>query len=321
MKKTIFMVLQDDVVEKVIMSNDTYYTHHLSLADPAIIAQQRSCDNMAITYKLKDVSLTSTDTVDTTSTIEQKGLYAENEINNNVGELCQDTEDNYFSSQVFGKSTTTHGQLIANRKLVAYRFLWKQPTFTFDMDNNPSVSYSDNIALKNLMANYVNTASITFDVPMIELSIGKQGTSNYEKVGMLPTEVKITRYNASNNTYEWYDNSQQTWVANEFWNTSAPSSILGDNSFVDIYNQGGLETDTIYWVDSATPYNSIRQYSKTPKYVDSLNSTNIIAKQVIETSYSTDYIDVNTNLPMNRRITFNTDAGYTYYIDLTFHYE
>ena len=45
------------------------------------------------------------------------------------------------------------------------------------------------------MANYVNTASITFDVPMIELSIGKQGTSNYEKVGMLPTEVKITRFN------------------------------------------------------------------------------------------------------------------------------
>ena len=317
--RSIDMVLQDDVVEKPIMSDNNYYHHHLTLADPAILAQQRTCDNFAITYKLKDVNLSSTTTVDTNITIEAKGSYSASNINNSASELCNDKYDNELSSAAFGTSSRTIGQFIVRRYLVAYRYLWKQPTFTFDSDNNPSVSYSDNIALRNLKANYVNTSSITFDVPMIELSVGQNGGTTYSTIGYLPVDVKITRYNPTNNSYTYYDNENDTWVSSEFWNTATPSSILGDNSFVNIFNQGGLGVDRIYWDGDSNLNNSIRQYSKTPKHIDSLTSTHIIAKQVIKASYDTDYIDTRNNLPMNRRITFSTDSGCTYSIELRLH--
>ena len=318
--RSIDMVLQDDVVEKPIMSDNNYYIHHLSLADPAILAQQRTCDNFAITYKLKDVNLSSSSTVDTNITIEEKGNYSALNIDNSASELCQDTYDSYLSSAVFGSSNRTQGQLIARRLLVAYRFKWKQPTFTFDSDNNPSVSYSDNIALKTLKANYVNKSSLTFDVPMIELSVGQNGGTTYSKIGYLPVDVKISRYNNTNNTTEYFDSEDgSTWSSDEIWNVAAPSSILGDNDFVSLFNQGGLGVDTIYWDGDSSSNNAIRQYSNTPKYIDAFNSTNIIAKQVIESSYETDYIDTRTNLPMNRRITIPTDAGYTYSIEIRLH--
>ena len=55
--ETIDMVLQNDVVEQPIMSENDYFIHRLTLADPAVICQQRVCDNIAVTYKLKDVNL------------------------------------------------------------------------------------------------------------------------------------------------------------------------------------------------------------------------------------------------------------------------
>jgi hypothetical protein len=58
-----------DSVEQPIMSDDTYFDHHISLSDASIEAQFRPVDNIAITYKLKDISLSSTPTYDTNAKI------------------------------------------------------------------------------------------------------------------------------------------------------------------------------------------------------------------------------------------------------------
>ena len=313
--KTIYMVLQDDVVEKPIMSDDTYFIHHLSLADPAIIAQQRSCDNMAITYKLKDVSLTSAETVDTTSTVEEKGNYEQNDIDNDISYFVENERLQGYIPNRFGYQTYTSSGLNVERTLVAYKYVWRQPTFTFDSDNNPIVSYSTNIALKNLMQNYVNASSITFDVPMILCQIGQQNSTSYTSVGFLPTEVKITRFYNSSDIYEYYDNENDSWETDETWNTAYPSETLSDASFTSLSNQGGLSIplENIHWIDNASNTNAIRNYSSTSYYVDALTRTNIVGKQVFNTNET---IDTRTNLPMNRRIIIPTDAGYTYYIDV-----
>lgn len=49
--------VQEDVVEKPILTDDEYYTHALTLIEPAVVAQKRIVDDISVTYKLKDVSL------------------------------------------------------------------------------------------------------------------------------------------------------------------------------------------------------------------------------------------------------------------------
>lgn len=58
-------VVSNDLVEKPILSDDNYYKHHLSLIEPSAIAQQRTCDSFSITYKLSDVNLEVSSTIDT----------------------------------------------------------------------------------------------------------------------------------------------------------------------------------------------------------------------------------------------------------------
>lgn len=316
--KSIDMVLQDDVVEKPIMSDNNYYIHHLSLADPAILAQQRTCDNFAITYKLKDVNLSTTEVINTTSTIEDTGDYAQYGIAKSYYDLnAFDNYDSYVNN--FGINTYSTSSLTIKRELIAYKFEWKQPTFTFITPTNITVSYNDNIALKTLKKNYVNTNQITFDVPMIMCSVSEQNYKGYQLVGYLPVDVLITRYNHTNNTTSYYDNENKTWSVSEVWNTSAPSETLQDNYFKQTLQQGnfGLSGDEVYWRDGL-PTNSILYWNSSSATVGQ-NETNIFAKQVIEESYDTDYIDSETNLPMNRRIVIPVDTGCTYSIKLKRH--
>lgn len=56
-KITLHKCVSDDTVSQPILSDDTYFEHHISLIEPSVVAQQRLVDNIATTYKLKDVTL------------------------------------------------------------------------------------------------------------------------------------------------------------------------------------------------------------------------------------------------------------------------
>lgn len=55
--RTFHRVVKEDLVNQPVMSNNSYFEHSLTLTEPSVVAQKRIVDNMAITYKLKDVSL------------------------------------------------------------------------------------------------------------------------------------------------------------------------------------------------------------------------------------------------------------------------
>ena len=62
---TYHWMVDEDRGEKPILSDDTYFDHHISLIDPSVVAQKRPVDNIAVTYKLKDVSLQTLPAFDT----------------------------------------------------------------------------------------------------------------------------------------------------------------------------------------------------------------------------------------------------------------
>ena len=68
LKETFSWCVSEDIVEKSLLSEELY-DHHISLINPAVIAQKRLCDNMAVTYKLKDVNINVKPTYDPNATI------------------------------------------------------------------------------------------------------------------------------------------------------------------------------------------------------------------------------------------------------------
>lgn len=55
--ETIHRCVSRDIVNQPVLSDETYFDHHISLIEPSVVAQKRLVDNIASTYKLKDVSL------------------------------------------------------------------------------------------------------------------------------------------------------------------------------------------------------------------------------------------------------------------------
>ena len=54
------LCVANDTVEQPILSDDNYFNHAISFYEASIDAQQRLVDNIAVTYRLKDVSLEAT---------------------------------------------------------------------------------------------------------------------------------------------------------------------------------------------------------------------------------------------------------------------
>lgn len=317
--ETIDMVLQNDVVEQPIMSENDYFIHRLTLADPAVICQQRVCDNIAVTYKLKDVNLSTTEIVDTTSTIEQTGDYNLKEVENTYADFQTTTWDNFFS--YFGRQTISGGFGGATRALISYNFVWLQPSYA--NIGYITATYSRDIDIKNLFKNYVTPTptNLTIIPPMLMCYIGEHGTTSYKQVGFLPSEFKITRTDQSSNAVEYYDAVNNTWVASEYWNLVAPSEHIfsggaSERAFLKTYNQNSIwgTPYAVYYSNNNTTDNSLvipKSHSAGSGYVYANT-----AKKVVDSSYSTDTINPNTNLPYNRQFDLPIESGYSYSIDI-----
>ncbi len=51
------MCVQNDTVSQPILSDGNYFDHHITLVEASAIAQKRLVDNIAVTYRLQDVTL------------------------------------------------------------------------------------------------------------------------------------------------------------------------------------------------------------------------------------------------------------------------
>lgn len=66
--KTHHFCVARDIVSQPILSDDNYFDHHISFIEPSVIAQKRLVDNIAVTYKLKDVTLVEREAFPATDT-------------------------------------------------------------------------------------------------------------------------------------------------------------------------------------------------------------------------------------------------------------
>lgn len=55
--ETLHRIVEEDAVQMPVLSDENYFTHFITFTEPSVVAQKRVVDNIAVTYKLKDVSL------------------------------------------------------------------------------------------------------------------------------------------------------------------------------------------------------------------------------------------------------------------------
>lgn len=108
--KTLHRVVKDDFVTQPILTDDTYFKHEISLIEPSVIAQKHTVDNIACTYKLKDVSLSTQTGFD----LSQQAILT----NNAKGEYITTTlYQNKAGAVSFGKYFAWSGNAVFLNKL------------------------------------------------------------------------------------------------------------------------------------------------------------------------------------------------------------
>ena len=188
--------LQQDDVEQPNLAED-YYTHSLSLIDVGVIAQNRPVDNMAVTYKLQNVVIT-TQSIDLTEKVTLN-------INNANKENTFYPHGNYK----FGKN---YPYPLLNDELwyAGYIYQWVETTISYPqgtlsesnpatMDWNPNFFTLKNTS-KNILYDSNNNNTFSFTMPTILCYYGIPNTRNYGLAGFLPIDLTITDYDAVNNT-------------------------------------------------------------------------------------------------------------------------
>ena len=169
-----------DMVEKSILSDNSYYVHHISLIEPSVVAQKRLVDNISSTYKLKDVVL------------EEQAAYP-------VVSLSLDIPDSYFvpptyndrkigNSNNFGTISSyiemPIGLTDAYRTTMGKYFRKEGELKILDRANNEySVVYSN---ISDFLVG-TNEYVAKFKIPKIEIIKGLGGTnkwSTYELDGI-----------------------------------------------------------------------------------------------------------------------------------------
>ena len=329
LQKTIDMVLQDDVVEQPILSDDTYFIHKLTLANAAVIAQQKMCDNMAFTYRLKDVDLTSNITIDTSTTIKVN----KRDINNTYS-VINDTQKVDFTNFVHQVITTTNyagNKLRYSQDYILYNLTWQQPTYFYDSINQKyfrngttTVDSSGNgLEIKSLKANYVlkdtTIGAIKFTAPELMCWRGVYSSNNIFGVGALPYYLVIKRTSKSNGEISYYDNKNKYWSTTYLTNLVSPIEQLSENLPTTPYEHLSLDE----W--AGTKYNSVSGINNNGYLVQAYcSSASVVDYNIIYTEYNTVKMgDFNTTslskisteeemISLNKIISFTTSTDYQY---------
>lgn len=182
MVKDIHLCVQNDTVEQPIISDDTYFNHSLSLIEASVDAQTRLVDNIAVTYRLKDVSLESEPTYDTDAFAIQKKNNVENYPNTN-----------------FGKKSG----FIWEQRRSGHAFKWVMPNwYQVEIDGTtktPSWSDWNNFKLNQEIPSGQTTKTIELPMPMLECLCSVSGTKNFAHNGYCSIEAVVEQTVISTN--------------------------------------------------------------------------------------------------------------------------
>ena len=280
-ERTFDYALQQDDVEQPNMSEE-YFTHNLSLANPAILAQQRTVDNIAVTYKLQDVALE--DATIGQLDFENYGIPSIQIANYNpswypiknrkFGQVSVDWQTTYTSFAYrykFGYPTITYPYGILAETHRATEVMDYDLTFFKQIPKNFLYGLDGGQVTIDGVT-YDTTDHFTFNAPLIRVERGKAGTRDYELLGYLPVDIEIidtnittgvtappTKYTAYPSKYMTVDGEKEI----SLWNGDTLGGSYEDRDYYrPIMNVG-------FGYDGASPSGVIvaqKQYSGDTTY-------------------------------------------------------
>lgn len=201
--ETVHLVVSRDIVSQPILSDDTYFDHHISFIEPSVIAQKRLVDNISSTYQLKDV------------TLEEHAVYPPDSntlalaplVDTGDSKTIQVLTANPVFPDVYGKSEWLRGP--AGMQSLQY---WTAYGKNFRFSGNTGFILKDGSLTMNVyqdisqFAEYVQQpdgttyAMAQFQLPQLQIWAGRDGMSQLGRLGNVSYDYTIYEYDLNNTT-------------------------------------------------------------------------------------------------------------------------
>ena len=162
--KTLHRVVKDDFVTQPILTDDKYFKHEISLIEPSVIAQKHTVDNIACTYKLKDVSLDTKEAFD----VNTQATFI-----SNLPKPILPTQNFMFSQSPYD-----------NKGYIGKYFKW-EGAIKFNNSTNYYNKYQES-----------TSENATITLPKLAIYLGKGNTQEYDKIGYASYWCHISEYNS-----------------------------------------------------------------------------------------------------------------------------
>lgn len=186
---SLHLCLDSDSVSQPIISDDTYFDHHLSLIEAEVDAQGRVVDNIAVTYRLQDVSLENRPTYDQDAVMFVR--------NRDLTEIQQSLYSEYGS---FGPNANDR------TNIVGHKFIWEMPNwYQVDLGDGPVTpdwSYWNEFKLNQELQSDETSRIVKLPVPMLSCWGTEDGSSVFDKKGYCSIDVLVQRKNLITNETE-----------------------------------------------------------------------------------------------------------------------
>lgn len=203
--KEIDMVVDNDTVTQPILADNSYFDHHINFIECGVLAQKRLVDNIAVTYKLKDVSLNILPTYD-------------------VNEQVSANFSNVDVSGTFYKSLQTQAfpPRVAFESKIAHEFEWVFPDWynvVIDGVERTPLDWVQNVGLKyyQQIGEVETSKTITLPLPMLKVFCPSGNySSSFVLNGFASLDVTVTKTEIATGT--------QTIVKTQMVNPSRTSS-------------------------------------------------------------------------------------------------
>lgn len=170
------LVVSNDTVEQPIISDDHYFNHSISFYEASVEAQKRLVDNIAVTYRLKDVSLESHPTYD----IDAPAI-------SSISNVQATGSENFGHNEGFIWENYTTG----------HKFVWVMPNwYQVEIDGvtkTPDWSDWNTFKLNQEIPSGQSSKTIQLPIPMLECLCGVPGGKTFAHNGYCSIDVIVQR--------------------------------------------------------------------------------------------------------------------------------
>lgn len=290
-----------DVSSQPILSDDSYFDHHISFIEPSVVAQKRLVDNISTTYKLKDVTLKEISAFpDTEAFINISNSSFVPDIN-----FGKTVVDNSTSAAIFIDTTFLTGKYF-------------QLEGDLRIENTNGESYR---TIYNNIENFRvgNEYRANFIIPKLAIMFGVDGTKSFSKLGYASINCKIEEFTLNdelNPTNQW----SKTFISNSDLGEDEWSRVNGWQNRI----QGEWLLEETRAVENfGTTVNSLdcyyKKYTETTAQTPNYRIENIPIQTDKRYKISISLYQFPDNIPSvsNRRYNKFTGSQPSYYVSTT----